>query len=489
MASRDETQRLEGAAPGCAAAARAEPGEWLFTVVLFLVALAPRLFVALAWAREPVWDGHYYHFGATRIAEGFGYTEDVLVGGVLQSKPWCHYPVGYSAFLAGLYAVFGSDLAVAPVAQAVLGALLAVVGHRLARYFTTSGRAQVAGALIALNPGLIVYTAVLMTELLAALGMLLAALIACAARRPAQAFVGSGVVVGLTTLVRPPSLLVAPLLSFLWTRYRGWAVLGGALALGVSVLVVLPWTWRNCKVMDGCAFVSTNGGWNLAIGALSDTGRFRSLRAVDGCPVVTGQVQQDRCWGRVGVDVIRDDPARWLALAPRKLSQTFDHESFAIEYLREADPRTWNEPRRIAGRGLLTFAHRALLVLAALGMVAWPSSRHPAPSRRWQAGALIGVLGLAAYVTFHDEHPFYLMVAGLLLLAVLPLPGAPPLGGVGRFLVGTVLAASVTHVVFFGDDRYHLVVTPALCLLGAAALRAPEPRAKAESRSLAQGEL
>ena len=45
------------------------PGDLAFTVVLLLVALAPRVFVALAWAREPVWDGHYY---AVSVMEALG---------------------------------------------------------------------------------------------------------------------------------------------------------------------------------------------------------------------------------------------------------------------------------------------------------------------------------------------------------------------------------------------------------------------------------
>ena len=59
-----------------------KPGErqrdLLFSAALFVVALLPRLYVAIAWAREPVWDGHYYDFGARRIAEGFGYSDDVI---------------------------------------------------------------------------------------------------------------------------------------------------------------------------------------------------------------------------------------------------------------------------------------------------------------------------------------------------------------------------------------------------------------------------
>jgi len=32
-------------------------------------------------------------------------------------------------------------------------------------------------------------------------------------------------------------------------------------------------------------------------------------------------------------------------------------------------------------------------------------------------------------------------------------------------------ATALTQVIFFGEDRYHLVVTPMLCILAAAALR------------------
>ena len=49
-------------------------------------------------------------FGATRIANGLGYSEDVLINGDLVWKPWCHYPVGYSGFLGVIYKAFGSSI-------------------------------------------------------------------------------------------------------------------------------------------------------------------------------------------------------------------------------------------------------------------------------------------------------------------------------------------------------------------------------------------
>jgi hypothetical protein len=144
------------------------PRDSAFTIAVFMVALLPRLFVAIAWAKEPVWDGHYYHFGAERIARGLGYSEDVLAHGQLLWKPWVHYPVGYSALLGLVYRVFGSELVVAPVVNALTGALLVAVVHRFARYYLSRERARAAAALSALHPGLIAYSAVVMTEPLAA---------------------------------------------------------------------------------------------------------------------------------------------------------------------------------------------------------------------------------------------------------------------------------------------------------------------------------
>ena len=444
-----------------------------FTLAAFVTALLPRLFVAIAWAKEPVWDGHYYHFGAERIARGLGYSEDVLSRGQLLWKPWVHYPVGYSAVLGLFYRIFGAELVVAPVLNAITGALLVAVVHRVARYYLDRDRARIAAGLCAMHPGLIVYSAVVMTEPLAALLLLVAGLAALHFRGRWQAIVYAGALLGLATLVRPASLLAAPLLIFTQPRPLWQAAARAAAASAVALLVVSPWTIRNCQRLDGCALVSTNGGWNLAIGAITETGRFQTLRAADGCPIVTGQVQQDRCWGEVGRAKIVAEPWHWLSKAPLKLAQTFDHESFAIEYLHEADPDSWPEARRVAARELLTAFHRLLLALAALSVVAWPrwnAAARPAFFAQLALGAL--VLGTALYAALSDAHPFYSLALLAPLIAALPIPGRPAQGAAGGYLLSLIAVTALTHVVFFGEDRYHLVVTPLLCILAAAAWRA-----------------
>lgn len=451
-----------------------------FSAAAFLAALAPRLYVALAFAVEPVWDGHYYDFGARRIAEGHGYSDDVVVDGVTRWHPWCHYPVGYSGLLAFVYKLFGESTTVATVTNAIVGALLVVAVHRLALAGLGKTRARLAAILAASSPELVIYAALLMTEPVAALGMVAAAAIVAALRErmPTRAVVVAGLVLGLTTLVRPQSILGAPALVVMLVdpaRCRASllpALRGATLATAVAIATVAPWTIRNCRVMDGCAFVSTNAGWNLAIGAFERaTGRFETLRATDGCPVVTGQVQQDRCWAKVGAASIAQAPGRFLSLVPKKLGFTFDHASFPMGYLGAADKARFDEPTKETGRDLLSLGHRLLLAVAAFAVVGVPRERR---DQLVQGALALGLTFLVLRGFVGDDHPFWPLAVVPALVACLPLPGRPTLGPTLRYLLVTVSLVDLTHALFFGEDRYHVVLTPVFCVLAAAAFRTPD---------------
>jgi len=456
-----------------------------FSACLGLGALLPRLYVAIAWPREPVWDGHYYDFGARRIAAGYGYSDGI--GGW---HPWCHWPVGYSGVLAAAYRAFGSGPHVATLLNAVIGALLAVLTHRLARYELSPVRARVAGLLCALHPGLIAYAALVMTESLSALVLVLAGFLWVRdqhrhARRGAVLF---GLTIGAGALVHPSFLVYAPAIVVLSgdTLARSLrrsnlpkALTSGAIATACAFVPVLPWTLRNCRVMDRCTLLSTNGGWNLAIGSFARaTGRFETLRASDGCAVVSGQVQQDECWRDLALATIKSDFGRWLGLVPKKLGFTFDHESFPVEYLHEADPDRWSEDRRRRGRALLTGAHRVWLTSAALGVapVLGAARAVVAAARRSLSALTTGrvtilvstaVLALVALVAWtSDSSPFYLLAIAMTFVGWLNSTAAGP---VTRWALFCLAATIVTHAVFFGEDRYHIVLVPLLCVLSARA--------------------
>jgi hypothetical protein len=455
-----------------------------FAVGLFVVALVLRLYVASALAGEPVWDGHYYDFGARHIASGFGYADEVMRDGHAVWHPWCHYPVGYSGYLAVFYKLFGTGHGVAHFANALVGALLAVITYLLAREALSPRRAMVAGGLVAFHPGLVLYGALLMTEPLSALlvlGAFYAALRLARGGRVLGGIAVGALVMGVAALVRPQALLCAPFLVLVMRgstststkpAWQRWAI-GLVLACGVALVPVLPWTARNCRVMDGCALVSTNAGWNLAIGSFPRaTGRFETLRSDDGCREVTGQVQQDRCWLEYGIANIEAAPGRWLSLVPAKLAFTFDHESFAVEYLREARPAAWPEERRVAVRGLLTSVHRLFVAAAALAFVSL-ALRGEKRARTIQT-ALLAALALASYAAFAADTPtFWPIVLVGCALPWLPLPGRPAAHPALLMSVSLIATTALAHAIFFGEDRYHMVATPVFCLLAAAALRAP----------------
>jgi hypothetical protein len=259
--------------------------------------------------------------------------------------------------------------------------------------------------------------------------------------------------------------------------------MAAGLACVVALVPVLPWTARNCRVMDGCALVSTNAGWNLAIGSFPRaTGRFETLRSSDGCREVTGQVQQDRCWFNYGLDNIKERPGFWIGLIPAKLSNTFDHESFAVEYLREARPSEWPEERRVAWRTVITTLHRVLILLAPfafLTMVLPTKRRRQVGAKDRRApiiqGALFVTTALAGYFAISNGTPtFWPIVLATCVLAFLPLPGRPALLPSLSLSIVLIATTAITHAIFFGDDRYHMVITPALCLLAASLFRAPQ---------------
>jgi hypothetical protein len=133
---------------------------------------------------------------------------------------------------------------------------------------------------------------------------------------------------------------------------------------------------------------------------------------------------------------------------------------------------------------LLTVFHHLLMLAAALSVAAprMPKLNNGTTQERSmtaflvQSGLMLASIGFALYALQQPESPLYWLIVLSPLVAFLPLPGAPRLGPVGAYAWGAVLMTSVTHGIFFGDDRYHLTVSPLLCLLAAGALRSPAPR-------------
>jgi hypothetical protein len=218
--------------------------------------------------------------------------------------------------------------------------------------------------------------------------------------------------------------------------------------------------------MKHCALVSVNGGWNLLIGAdEASTGAWSPIKVPDACREVFDEAQKDVCFGREARRYVREHPAAWISLVPRKLAATFDYAGAAPWYLHDANPAAFPWERKLAlGRG--ETAYEILALLFALGWAAKQAAPDEPPLRR-RARLLLALAGVA--LAWRFQHP-WLAYAALLAAALLrgrSLWKGPVLPSSA---IAVLAATAATHAVFFGSGRYALVVFPLLTALGALAL-------------------
>jgi len=439
------------------------------------IALAARLAV-VAWAASrfpPTADGTFYQRIAERVATGLGYTWLWPDGVVTYAA---HYPIGYPAALGAIYAITGPHPAAAMIFNALLGALAAYAAHRLAARAGERRLALAAGLLVALHPGLVAYTPALMTEGVVASLLAVAAGVAAWTRdRPASRWLGIallGVVFGVATLVRPQSLVLAPLFAALAIGDGGKRrASAAALATIVALAVCAPWTARNCVRMKRCALVSVNGGWNLLIGADPvSTGAWSPVQVPEACREVYDEAEKDQCFGRAAQGYIAAHPLAWIGLAPKKLAATFDYAGAAGWYLHASNAEAFPERAKVALGAVETLFERLALLVALAAMARRPEGDDS--RRRRVARLLVAALGALAALTLHAWIGYAALVVAALLRGRALLRGPVLLGATAA----AVAATMATHAAFFGAGRYSLVVFPLMTAVTALAFQRSSTR-------------
>jgi hypothetical protein len=228
----------------------------------------------------------------------------------------------------------------------------------------------------------------------------------------------------------------------------------------LALLVVSPWTARNCDKMGRCALVSVNGGWNLLIGTDAEgKGSWAPIKVPEQCETEFDEAQKDVCFERAAVRKIRQEPLSWLALVPKKLSATFDYCGAGAWYLHQGSPADFGKQAKLALGAVETFVQRALLALALIAAVrvrarAWSWST---PRRLCIACAGLSLVpwawvGVLLFSGFGLVQPAETPAKARLVL------------GLAAVVTGTT---ALIHAIFFGAGRYGLVIVPALVLAAA----------------------
>jgi Dolichyl-phosphate-mannose-protein mannosyltransferase len=328
----------------------------------------------------------------------------------------------------------GLDRRAARRAQAIVGALTVAAAFGLAALIANAWAGIAAAIAVAFYPPMIAATSHLTSELLGALAVT-AALVAVVwawGCRSAPAFATSGAAVGLACLVRADVLLAAlalgPAVGALHARRAGWreGILAGALTLAGVLVIVGPWSaWASRRehvfvpITDGAAttlFVGTYLPGHGTIFGLKHSLAQEVAR-------VHPSIQHEPLF-RVSEKVFLDAVAARHPHMSRNAAIAAEARHNLRVYLL-GHPiafgrmvagkvwRMWGFPFRGSfGRkdAATLWLHRALLVLALIGVLAGLALRRSAP-----IGLVLVVLGITAVVDVafvaEARHAFRLLPA------------------------------------------------------------------------------
>ena len=296
--------------------------DWILDLTaLGLLAVLARLPWALLVHGGATSDSYFYYLSARSISEGHGYS--------IMGHPTAFFPVGWPAFLAGLFFIAGPSVAAIKAANLVLWSLSAALAYALGRQLSGRTVGLVSGVLVAVSPTLTPYVTRASSEglfipLLLTVCLLLTRKdgVTPSLTRTASA----GVLLGLAILVRSTAMLL-PLILPLWLLLRrplreSWR--SAALLAVIPVLVLVPWALRNESTM-GTFTLSTNGGYTIWLGA--------NPRATGGFELRGGrhprwavlsaaaEKRQNSTLLRQSISYVGDHPLDWAELMPAKFGK------------------------------------------------------------------------------------------------------------------------------------------------------------------------
>lgn len=332
--------------------------------VLFLVALTIRVWVLAQLLPQKAWEYFYHYNEFARIAWA-------LVSGHGYSSPWANTalaptavePPVYSFLLAGIFHLAGSytypALWIAAGLNAVLSSITAVLILRLGKRDFGLPVGILAGWVWACW----LYEAAVAVRLwessLSALLLVFALLILPRLKEPnVRLWLSFGFLAAIAGLTNTTLLSVFPFLwGWLWVSYRQRGRSCGRIlfaSLGIFVLTLLPWTFRNYAAFHRLIPVRDNFGLELWLGNHEGV----SHRFDTDFPILDpreynrlGEISFMESKRDIALQFIGQHPVEFLSLSTRR----------CLRYWTAPDPVVWFPLSVLAWSGMILFLRRKRL--------------------------------------------------------------------------------------------------------------------------------
>jgi tetratricopeptide (TPR) repeat protein len=421
----------------------------MYALLIFAVALAVRLLHLWQLRETPFFD--------TLLGDASGYdqwAQRLAAGDWVGTEVFYQAPL-YPYFLGAVYALFGRDLLIVRIIQALIGSASCVLlGLTAARLF--SRRAGLAaGLVLALWPPAIFFDSLLQKSVLDMFFMCLSLWLIAggmnSAPQDGRHTDRDGVASGVSRIVLGCSmaalslsrenglLLVAVVLVWLVWRagvWRGtppagvWRAMAGAIAFVFGLaLVFAPVVIRNYTI-DGRFYLTTSQfGSNFYIGNNPNAdGTYASIRFGRGAPeyerIDATEVAEEAVgrklspaevsgfWTGRAMDFITSQPLQWVKLTGRKVLLLFNRSEMVDTEAQESYAE-FSTPLKVLG----WIGHFGILVpLAVFGViVTWPDRR-----RLWILHALALTYAASVVMFFVFARYRFPLVPFLVLFAVAP---------------------------------------------------------------------
>lgn len=294
--------------------------------LIFALALLLRVVIVVAYAGQmPILtDPDWYYHTAANAASGQGF--------IFYDHPTAFYAAGYSIVLTGFFSILGTpSILAAQLLNLVFSMLALYYGYRLVQAVMGERPARFALLYMALYPGFVGHSAMLLTEPLHMTFTLMGLYLLY--QNPRNVIWG-GLALAVATIVRPQMALIIPIFwLWCWLSHR-LSLLEtlryGALCMLLALSLTGLWMLHNFLYL-GVPVISTADGVNLWIGnGEGATGGYRfGLTAPPGL----NEVELSRWYSAQALSYIQQHPLETLARIPAKLAALYRADDFPIWYL------------------------------------------------------------------------------------------------------------------------------------------------------------